>query len=227
MVAIAAQYECKLLKTDTKQAFLNGEIGDEKIYIRPLDWWPEPVPQGHALLLRKSMYGTRQANRQWHQRISGWMGSHDCMAVNNEKTMFMKWEGSDFIMHELFVDDMAHASTSREMIKKFMKEYSKDFEYTGGDFMTSFLGLEVEQGKGQIRLHLDTYVNEMLEEYKTYIKRDLKQEKIPMQPGFVLTKDDAPETPDQKEQKIYRSFVAKIQLVATGLGMMFLLQHHN
>jgi hypothetical protein len=70
----------------------------------------------------------------------------------------MKWEGSDFIMHGLFVDDMAHASTSQKMIKKFMKEYSnlKDFEYTRDDFMTSFLGLEVKQDKGQIRLHLNT-----------------------------------------------------------------------
>ncbi len=100
----------------------------KKIYIRPPDWpgWPEPVPQGRALLQMKSMHGTRQAAHQWHQRI-GWMESHDDMAVNNEKTMFMKWEGSDFIMHRLFVDDMAHASTSQKMIKKFMKEYSKDF----------------------------------------------------------------------------------------------------
>ncbi len=30
----------------------------------------------------------------------------------------------------------------------------------------------------------------------------------------MLTKDDAPETPDPKEQKMYRSFVAKIQFVA-------------
>ena len=58
--------------------------------------------------------------------------------------MFMKWEGSDFIMHGLIADDMAHASTSQKMIKKFMKEYSKGFEYTGGDSMTSFLSLEVE-----------------------------------------------------------------------------------
>ncbi len=85
MVAIAAQYGCKMLKTETKQAFLNGEIGDEKIYIRPPDWWQEPVPQGHAPLLMQSMYGTRQAARQWHQRISGWMESHDYMTVNNEK----------------------------------------------------------------------------------------------------------------------------------------------
>ncbi len=101
----------------------------ERYIFAPTDWWPEPFPQGHALLLTKSMYGTRQAASQWHQRISGWMESHDYMAVNNEKTMFMKCEGSDFIMHGLFVDDMAHASTYQKMIKKFMKEYSKDFEY--------------------------------------------------------------------------------------------------
>ena len=62
MVAITAQYGCILLKTDTKQAFLNGKIGDETMYVRPPDWWPEPIPQGHALLLMKSMYGTRQAS---------------------------------------------------------------------------------------------------------------------------------------------------------------------
>ncbi len=64
MVAIAAQNKTKLLKTDIKQAFLNGDIGDEKIYIRPPDWRPEPMPKGHELLLMKSMYCTRQAARQ-------------------------------------------------------------------------------------------------------------------------------------------------------------------
>ncbi len=63
------------------------------------------------------------------------------------------------------------------MIKKFMKKYSIFFEYIRGNFMTSILGLEVEQDKGQVRLHLDKYVNEMLEEYKAYIQRDLKPKK--------------------------------------------------
>ncbi len=52
MLAISAQCCCRITKTDTKQEFLNGEIGDEKIYICPPDWWPEPIPQGlgHALV---------------------------------------------------------------------------------------------------------------------------------------------------------------------------------
>ena len=79
--------------------------------------------------------------------------------------------------------------------------------------MTSFLGMEVEQEDGCIKLHLDTYVKEMIEEYKNYIKRDLKPKQTPMQPGVVLTKDDCPETPDPKEQKFYRSMSAKTQFV--------------
>jgi hypothetical protein len=60
--AIAAEYGCPLLKTNTRQAFLYGIMGeDEEVYIRPPDWWPEPIPDGHVLLLLKSMYGTNQA----------------------------------------------------------------------------------------------------------------------------------------------------------------------
>ena len=73
LAAIAAEHGCPLSKTDTRQAFLYGDMGDDKVYIRPPDWWPEPVPEGHVLLLLKSIYGTKQAARRWHLHISGWM----------------------------------------------------------------------------------------------------------------------------------------------------------
>ncbi len=101
--AIAAEHSCPLLKTDTLQAFLYGEMGeDEKVYMRPHDWSPEPVPEGHVLLLLKNMYGTKQAARRWwwHMRISEWMEQHGYPAMNGEK-IFMKREGADFIIWEL------------------------------------------------------------------------------------------------------------------------------
>ncbi len=88
-----------------------------------------------------SMYGTRQAARQWHVLISTWMEDHGYVAVNSEKTIFMKRENGEWIMHGLVVDDMIHASTSEELIaqlkKKFIKEYKSDFEITCEDIMTS------------------------------------------------------------------------------------------
>jgi hypothetical protein len=52
LAAIAAEDGCPNLKTDTLQAFLYREMGeDEKVYICPPDWWPEPIPDGRVLLL--------------------------------------------------------------------------------------------------------------------------------------------------------------------------------
>ncbi len=69
LIAIVAKHRLNLFKSDTKRALLNGEIGDEKIYVRPSDWWLEHVLHGYALELMKSMYSTRQAARQWHVRF--------------------------------------------------------------------------------------------------------------------------------------------------------------
>ncbi len=57
------------------------------------------------------MYGTKQAARRGHIRILDWMEQNGYPAVNSEKTIFMKRQGSDFIMHSLFVDDMMHVPT--------------------------------------------------------------------------------------------------------------------
>jgi hypothetical protein len=47
-MTLAAKHRLTVFKSDNKQAFLNGEIGDEKIYIRTPDWcqWPELVLDG-------------------------------------------------------------------------------------------------------------------------------------------------------------------------------------
>ena len=61
----------KIYKTDTKQAYLYGDMGDDVVYLRPPDWWPEPILEGHVLLLVKSIYGTqKQAAWKWHIHIS-------------------------------------------------------------------------------------------------------------------------------------------------------------
>jgi len=218
LAAIAAEHGCPLLKTDTRQAFLYGEMEEgEKVYIRPPDWWPEPIPEGHVLLLLKSMYGTKQAARRWHIRISDWMEQNGYPAVNSEKTIFMKRQGSDFIMHGLFVDDMMHVPTCDKLRDEFLTLYQKDFEITGGGLMETFLGMEVEQPGKVIKLHLDSYIQEVLKDYKEYIKKSLRPKRVPMSPGLVLDNEDCPDLPDPRKQKYYRSFVAKLQFAASWI----------
>ena len=115
MLALAAAEGAKVVKTDTKQAYLYGDMGDDVVYIRPPDWWPEPIPEIHVFLLFKSIYGTRQAARKWHNHISTWMEKNGYEAMNSEKTVFMKHKGAEYIIHGLFVDDMMHIYSSDVM----------------------------------------------------------------------------------------------------------------
>jgi hypothetical protein len=120
-------------------------MGDDVVYIRPPDWWTQPIPEGHVLLLLKSIYGTRQAARKWHENISSWMEKNGYAVVNSEKTIFMKHSGSEYIIHGLFFDDMMHMYSCDAIKDEFMQLYSKDFEITGGRQMKTFLGMQVEQ----------------------------------------------------------------------------------
>ena len=79
----------------------------------------------------------------------------------------------------------------------FLTLYQKDFEITVGGLMETFLGMEVEEPGQVIKLHLDSYIQEVLNEYKEYIrpKRD------PMSPGLVLNNEHCPVVLDPHKQK--------------------------
>ena len=67
MTAIAAEHRCNIYKTNTKQAFLYGDLEEDgPIYIKPPACWSEPVPGGHVLQLLKTTYGTVQAACRWN-----------------------------------------------------------------------------------------------------------------------------------------------------------------
>ena len=80
---------------------------------------------------------------------------------------------------------MMHISSCDELKKEFMDKYSKDFEITGGGLMKTFLGMEVEQCGKTIKLHLDCYTQQVLAEYKVYIKKMLRPKKVLISPGVL------------------------------------------
>ena len=83
--------------------------------------------------------------------------------------------------------------------------------------METFLGMQVEQSENEIRLHLDNYIRETLDEYKVHTQKSLRPKRTPIQPGLVLNHEDCPILPDPKRQKLYRSTVAKLQFAASWI----------
>ncbi len=61
--------------------------------------------------------------------------------------------------------------------------------------METFLGMEVEQPGKVIKLHLDSYIQEVLKDCKEYIKESLRPKRVLMSPGLVLDNTDCPHLP--------------------------------
>ncbi len=76
LMVIAAANGHKIYKTDMKQAFLYGNMGEDIV--------PEQIPEGHILLLVKSIYGTKQAARKQHNHISDWMINNGYLGSGTE-----------------------------------------------------------------------------------------------------------------------------------------------
>jgi hypothetical protein len=220
LVAIAAQHGADLYGTDTKQAFLYGDKAvDEDFYVKQPEWWFDPIPEGHVFRLRKAIYWTKRAARRWHTRISTWMEENGYPAVNSGKTIFMKRTGDDFIIHGLFVDDIKSIPTKKALLYEFIAKYSKEFDITGGQLMTRFLGLSVEQDNHSPSVHLDQYIKETIEEYRKFTSKALRPKMTPMQPGNVLEPEETPLVPDPKKQSIHRLIVARLQYAATWVRL--------
>ncbi len=65
--------------------------------------------------------------------------------------------------------------------------------------MKTFLGMEVEQSGKTNQSHLDCYIQQVLAEYKAYIKKMLRPKKVPISPGVILNPEDVPKLPDQRK----------------------------
>ncbi len=81
--------------------------------------------------------------------------------------------------------------------------------------MEIFLGMEVEDPGKVIRLYLDKYTRSVLDKYREFIKKSLRPKRVPVSPGLVLNNENCPPIPDPRQQKFYRSFIAKLQFAAS------------
>ncbi|GKC22611.1 retrotransposon protein, putative, ty1-copia subclass [Tanacetum coccineum] len=68
LIAIAAYYDYEIWQMDVKTAFLNGHLSEE-VYMEQPEGFVNPEYLNRVCKLKRSIYGLKQASRQWNKRF--------------------------------------------------------------------------------------------------------------------------------------------------------------
>ncbi|GJW02408.1 retrotransposon protein, putative, ty1-copia subclass [Tanacetum coccineum] len=105
LIAIAAFYDYEIWQMDVKTTFLNGYLNEEVYMEQPEGFVNQKYPN-QVCKLKHSIYGLKQASRQWNKRFDDEIKKFRFNQNRDEPCVYMKASGSYVTFLILYVDDI-------------------------------------------------------------------------------------------------------------------------
>ncbi|GJY12259.1 retrovirus-related pol polyprotein from transposon TNT 1-94, partial [Tanacetum coccineum] len=119
-LAFAAHMNMVVYQMDIKTAFLNGNLREE-VYVSQPDGFVDPDNPNHVYKLKKALYGLKQAPRAWYDMLSSFLISQDFSKGLVDPTMFIRKEGKELLLVQVYVDNIILAASTPELCDLFAK----------------------------------------------------------------------------------------------------------
>lgn len=176
LFALAVKYDLDICQMDAVSAFLQGDI-EEEIYMKQ----PPLYESGEKVCkLKKSLYGLKQASRQWNKKLDSTLKQMDLLQTKLDPCIYYKIEGdSNITFVAIYVDDLL-IFTNNQKIKNHIKgELNKKFKMKDLGDLCYCIGIHIERDRKNGVIYLDQrkYILEVLQKYGM---SDCKTVKTPM-----------------------------------------------
>jgi len=175
LFATAAVNRLSIVQVDIKTAFLNGDL-KETIYMRQPIGYQDGTDR--VWLLKKSIYGLKQAPKAWNEKFSAVLNRLGLVATNAENCVYFK--RSPLILLAIYVDDAIIFSeddaAAHQLISGMRQHFEVNIIESG-----KFLGFQyVQHPNGDITLHQMNYITSVLRKFGMW---DCNEAPTPIVPG--------------------------------------------
>jgi hypothetical protein len=127
LLAFAAFKGFKLYQMDVKSAFLIGVI-QEEVYVRQPRGLESLKCPNRVYKLSKALYGLKQVSRAWCARLKMFLLEHGYVMGSVDKTLFTLNHGTDFLLIQIYVDDIIFGGSSHTLVSRFQEMMESEFQ---------------------------------------------------------------------------------------------------
>ncbi|XP_019242575.1 PREDICTED: uncharacterized protein LOC109222711, partial [Nicotiana attenuata] len=222
LVVVAIKKHWPLFQLDVNNAFLHGDL-DEEVYMKLPPGYSVPLTSNSGQLvckLQKSLYGLRQASRQWYAKLSQSLSSRGYTSSPNDYSLFTRGSGDSFVVLAVYVDDIILTGTDSTEISALKSFLHQQFWIKDLGSLSYFLGIEVLYSSTGVLLHQKKFIADMLSEFHC---SDVSSVLCPLDMNVKLK---ANEGDPLLKTELYRSLIGKLNfLTHTRPDISYAVQH--
>jgi hypothetical protein len=148
---------------DVRSAFLNGDLKEEVYVHQPAGFVDDENP-GKVLKLRKALYGLRQAPRAWNAKLDSSLVSLGFKRCQLDHALYRRGSGDSYLLVGVYVDDLIITGATGDAISQFKAQMQELFQMSDLGLLSYYLGIEVQQAEGEIRVSQSSYAAKILED---------------------------------------------------------------
>jgi hypothetical protein len=160
-------------------------------------------------MLSKALYELKQAPRAWYARLKTFLLELGYVMGSVDKTLFTLNHGTDFLLVQIYVDDIIFGGSSHSLVSSFQEMMDNEFQMSMMGELTFFLGIQVKQTKQVTFVHQAKYTKDLMNKFNM---AELKIVSTPMSMTTSLGLDEDGESVDQRE---YRSMIGSLLYLTT------------
>ena len=136
---------------------------------------------------QKSLYGLKQASKQWHATLSATIVQFGFIQSKPDYVLFIHLKGSSFTALLVYVDDILITGKDPYCVTELKKLLDSKFAIKDFGALKYFLGLEVARNEKGISLNQKKFALEVLKDSGML---GCKLAKIPMKQHLGLSNDE-------------------------------------
>ena len=127
IIGLDASLNLEIKQMDVKKIFLHSDL-EEEVYMVQHKGIKVYGKENFVCKLKKSIYGIKQAPRQWYKKFESVMGEQGYKKTSSDHCVFVqKFSDNDSIILLLYVDDMLIVGKNTFKIDELKKELCKSF----------------------------------------------------------------------------------------------------